>query len=113
MDTTAFRLTGIGGAEVAIIAVEGSSFHTHPVRTLIPLRAHVCVFTGRGVIHIQASSLRVAEIIRTYVSIITLKRRPCHALHINAPLFPTAHIVIGTVTICITLTACHGQHTEE
>jgi hypothetical protein len=52
---TGSRITGIYGAPVTVITGDGISGFTVSIHTVVVCCAHTPIFTGRGVVNIQAT----------------------------------------------------------
>jgi len=75
IDASSYRITAVISAYIAVIARLGRTDHTYPINTLVIFRTEITIFTQCGVIGIDASCCRIAAIVSTGVTVITIFRR--------------------------------------
>ena len=84
------------GARVVVVAVLGGSAHAVAARALVQERAGVLIIAGLGVVRVQASLERAANIVGAEVGVVAIEGLPGKALPLQAEVIRSAHVAVIT-----------------
>ena len=105
METPLLRITGVGGATIAIITINERSALTYPIGATVTHGADIAIITGQGSIHILTACLCIAAIGGARITVIAAKRDTRNTLAGNTGFYSRTHIIITAITVFITLAA--------